>query len=121
MRWYSWLTAGRPPSSACRKMRSAKHSTPVMPCLGLLVRHWRSSECSSSASTAGTARLAYINRTSIVALLGSDVALLGQQRQKLAAQMVVLQEGAAHHAVGHRRVVILDATPMHTEMIGFHH
>src|SRR6185437_17110132 len=45
----------------------------------------------------------------------------GQQREKLGTQAFVLEKRAAHHAVDHLRLIVLDAAPMHAEMIGFEH
>src|SRR3954469_2739702 len=95
-----------------RWLRQA-HNTPVMPKAGLLVLLLRRMATSPSASTPAATRLAYISLTSMVASL--SVVLARQQRQEFAPQVGVLQEGAAHHAVGHGGVGVLDAAPVHAE------
>src|SRR5450830_46762 len=72
------------------------------------------------------ARLAYIIRTSMMLPFGLLITkkltcLLPDQSQKLTAQIGIAQERAAHDAVDHFRLSVLDAAPVHAEMIGFHH
>jgi hypothetical protein len=43
------------------------------------------------------------------------------QRQEFAAQAGILEEGAVHDTVDHLRVHVLDAAPLHAEMVRFHH
>src|ERR1022692_1105545 len=90
-----------------------KQSTPVIPVAGLFSFDFFKIAVSSSAFTDSAARLAYIRRTSMSVLLR-------QKRQELAAQVRVLEKGTTHDAVRHHRLVVLDAAPVHAEVIGLH-
>src|SRR5471030_2340382 len=96
-----------------------RHSAPVRPSRALVVRERRRMAVTSSWSRLAAARLAYISRTSMLTLRGSG-GFLRQQREELAPQVRILQERAAHHAVGHRRIQVLDAAPLHAEVVGLH-
>src|SRR5512141_1521976 len=50
-----------------------------------------------------------------------SIVLLAQQREKLTAQVGILEERAAHHAVGHAGIRIFHAAPVHAEVVGLDH